>query len=351
MVVLAVFPARNRILKGNNDSRIAVEVISDGKADLEQVENLRPVIPEWDHIKHACGYVTTGDLGYLLSQIPGFNECSPILAQKMFEKRLGRRKIPRIMGIINVTPDSFYSGSRVENTDSRKIDSIIEEKPDIIDIGGESTRPGSHMVSADVEISRILPVIKHVSETTNIPISVDTMKPEVLEKVIGYNVKYANDISGLGNFEMARLAAEHDLHYILMHIRGTPQTMQTLAEYNDPVAEVMMFFFEKVGTLTEHGLKLQNLIVDPGIGFAKNFDSNLEIVRSASSINMGLAVLFGTSRKSFFGKILNTTPEKRLNGTIASSIYLMDRGVDILRLHDINSNREALLTYNEISED
>jgi dihydropteroate synthase len=351
MVVLAVFPARKKFLDENWGGRMAIEIMSDGNADLSYVEDLKPMRPEWNHIRHACGYISPDYLENLLSQIPGFSEYSSTLASGMFRKRFGTRKIPLIMGIINVTPDSFYPGSRLENTDIRKIDSIIEEKPDIIDVGGESTRPGSNPVNSEEEISRILPVVKHISETTSIPISIDTIKPGVLEKVIDYHVKYANDISGLGNTDMAMLAANNDLHYVLMHMRGTPQTMQDHTEYNDPVAEVMIFFFEKVRSLMECGLKLQNVVIDPGIGFAKGYDTNLEIMRSASSINMGLEVLFGTSRKSFLGKILSVTPERRLNGTIASSIYLMNRGVDILRLHDISSNREAMLTYTEISED
>lgn len=351
MGILAVFPSRKWV-PDHYSAEMLVEVITEKGTGLDSIESMERIGSLGKNCEHILGYVDKESLKGLISEIPGISEFSSYISSRIFEKAFQKvMELPKLMGIINATPDSFYSGSRFDSEDLKRVDSIIEEKPDIIDIGGESTRPGSLPVPKDEELSRILPIIRHVSESSNIPISVDTVKPEVLESVIQFNVKYANDISGLKNGKIADLAGEHGLRYILMHMRGTPKNMQNLTSYADPVAEIMSFFYAGFEKLVKHGIKPENVIVDPGIGFAKNFDTNLEILRSSKSLNMGLDLLVGMSRKSFLGKMLNNLPEKRLNGTIATSIYLMNHGVDILRLHDISANREALMTYRKIYSD
>jgi len=349
MEVKAVFPARSADHQDAADERIQVEVVIRGGMPPDEFP-LHAKISSLDNGRELyAASVTAEELDHLLSMINGLKDNSGLLSSQMIRKSKRKKFLPQLMGIVNATPDSFYAGSRVSSGDTAFLDSMLDEKPDIIDVGGESTRPGSLPVSAREELSRISPVIEYLSGSTSIPISVDTTKPEVLAGVLKYDVKYANDISGLANLGMAGLCRENDLKYILMHIRGTPADMQLHTGYEDAVPEIMAFLYEKVGELLGLGLRPEQIIVDPGIGFAKTAETNMEIIRNASSINMGLETLFGTSRKSFMRKISGTEPENRLYGTIAASIFLMEKSVDILRLHDVSANREALETYSRIS--
>ncbi|MHB1708943.1 MAG: dihydropteroate synthase [Thermoplasmataceae archaeon] len=349
MEVLAVFPARNAGHHHADDGRIPVEAVIRGKMSPDELPFHAGIMGMDNGMELYAASVTAEELDHLISMIKGLEDTSGLLSSQMIGKINRKKFMPQLMGIVNATPDSFYAGSRVSPGGTALLDSMLDEKPDIIDVGGESTRPGSLPVSAEEELSRINPVIEYLSGSTSIPISVDTTKPEVLAGVLKYDVRYANDISGLANPGMADLCRENDLKYILMHIRGTSVDMQLHTKYTDAVSEIMAFFYEKVAQLVGMGLRPEQIIVDPGIGFAKTAETNMEIIRNGSSMNMGLDTLFGMSRKSFMRKISGTEPEKRLYGTIAASIFLMDKSVDILRLHDVSANREALETYSRIS--
>ncbi|QRF75183.1 dihydropteroate synthase [Thermoplasmatales archaeon] len=349
MDVLAVFPSRSIAQISGEGKEIGVEIVVRSGTAPNTVEKCRKISDLGNGLDLFSGSVNMQELELLISRIPGMEPFSRTLSTGILNRLRRKKFVPELMGIVNTTPDSFYPGSRISPGDTAALDAMIDEKPDIIDIGGESTRPGSLPVTVEVELARIKPAIEYVSSSTDIPISVDTTKPRVLEGVLDYNVKYANDISGFADPGMALLSSEHDLRYILMHMRGTPENMQQLSVYKDAVAEIMTFFYGKVAELTNFGLSLDQIIVDPGIGFAKTPETNIDLVRHISSLNMGLDLLVGTSRKSFMKKISGTEPERRLYGTLASSIYLMEHGVNILRLHDVSANREALKNYSMIS--
>ncbi len=264
------------------------------------------------------------------------------ISRKMVDKLKNRNS--KIMGILNATPDSFYEGSRIHNISN--IDRIINEKPDIIDIGGESTRPGSDPVPVEKEIARLEPIIEYVKSSTNIPVSVDTRNHETLEKILKYNIDYINDISGFENKKMISLAADNNLKCIVMHMRGVPKNMQQFTKYDDLFYEINEFFYKKTDEMIKLGVKPENITLDPGVGFAKDFDGNIKIIRSPWSFFIGFDTLFGTSRKGFLGTITSSRIEERLGSTIGTSIYLNKNGVDILRVHDPKQNNDAIKVFN-----
>ncbi|MGC8505634.1 MAG: dihydropteroate synthase [Thermoplasmata archaeon] len=271
------------------------------------------------------------------------------LAKSMFGKIARNPSVPKIMGILNATPDSFYAGSRFNLEDIRSIDGFLDQKPDIIDIGGESTRPGSKRISASTEISRIIPFIKYIRECSTIPISVDTRNPETLEAAIDFDISFVNDISGFSDQRMVDIAQREQLKCIVMHMQGEPSTMQNHPDYSDVVREVNHFLFRQASHLVKSGIKPGNIILDPGIGFGKNFEQNLALIRDIDSLNMGFETLVGVSRKSFIGDITGSSVDRRLAGTLASSIYLMEKKVDYLRVHDIKDNLDALSVYHKLT--
>ncbi|MGC8609149.1 MAG: dihydropteroate synthase, partial [Thermoplasmata archaeon] len=269
------------------------------------------------------------------------------VTEAIFKKLDNRQCTSSIMGILNATPDSFYSGSIVKENDS-KILKMIEEKPDIIDIGGESTRPGSLPVEPEKEIERILPIIKTVRDHTDIPVSIDTRHYQVINALLKYDINYINDISGFKDEKMIQIAQNTDLKCIVMHMRGDPQNMQKYTSYNDIIEEVAAFLQSRSMELTDRGIKEERIILDPGIGFSKDFSGNLEILRNLGSFYLGFPLLVGTSRKTFIGHITGKNPENRLPGTIATSIYLAQNKTDIIRVHDVSENRDAIMTYNAL---
>ncbi len=253
-----------------------------------------------------------------------------------------RFKMPRLMGVVNCTPDSFYPGSRYNFTQPTSIESIIEMRPDILDFGGESTRPNAEPISSEEEVKRILPLVRAVSEETKIPISIDTRNPETLQRMVEFGIQIANDISGLEKSSMRALVRENNLEAVVMHSRGTPATMQSLAHYDDLIAEVVEYFFDRLFLCVQDGIEPGKIILDPGLGFAKTWKDNLTILENIRCLDLGFPVLVGASRKSFIGHITEKKVEDRLPGTIAASLYLAHNGVDILRVHDVHENRDAL---------
>lgn len=257
-----------------------------------------------------------------------------------------------IAGVINVTPDSFSDGALYIDRDKateRGVE-LVSEGSDIIDIGGESTRPGSESVSVEEELNRVVPVISALRKKTDIPISIDTTKSEVAEAALNAGADIINDISSLlFDPRMGPLAARMDVPVILMHMKGTPKTMQLNPSYENVTFEVKAFLKERLETAEAHGIKKEKLIIDPGIGFGKRFEDNLTLINNLSSLEeLGRPVLVGISRKSFIGRILNVPPQERLEGTIASAILSIANGAHILRVHDVASVKKAILVAEAI---
>lgn len=245
-----------------------------------------------------------------------------------------------LMGILNITPDSFSDGGQFNNLESAltQAQKMVENGADILDIGGQSTRPGAEEISLEQELSRVIPIIKKLREQLKIPISIDTTKAEVAEAAIEAGADIINDISG-GTFDelMLPTAAKLNVPIILMHIRGTPQTMQNLTEYEDLIGEILQFFITQIQIAIDCGIDPNNIIIDPGIGFAKNYRQNLELIQRLDEFkHLNLPILVGVSRKSFIGKILDrSNPQERVWGTAAACCSAIATGADILRVHDI----------------
>jgi dihydropteroate synthase len=251
-----------------------------------------------------------------------------------------------IMGVINVTPDSFSDGGIYFNKDQaiqRGLE-LISEGSDIIDIGGESSRPGSYPVSSKEELKRVIPVISALREKTDAPISIDTTKSEVAKAALEEGADIINDISSFRfDPEMLPLAAQTDATVILMHMKGTPKTMQDNPYYDDVLNEVKSFFEERIETAQASGVKTEKIIIDPGIGFGKRLIDNLTLINKLAFFNeLNHPILIGVSRKSFIGNILDLPPHERMEGTIASSVLSIIKGAHILRVHDVAPIRRAI---------
>lgn len=256
---------------------------------------------------------------------------------------IGKRTL--IMGILNVTPDSFSDGGLHYNLEDAVAQALkmVEEGADIIDIGGESTRPGSEPVPLEEELRRVIPVIKAIREESDTPISIDTYKAEVAEEALIAGADLINDISALRfDEELKDLAAKYQIPVVLMHMQGTPKTMQENPTYTDVVAEISAFFKERIAEACEAGIAEENIILDPGIGFGKRLEHNLEILRRLADFkSLGRPILLGTSRKSFIGQITKTPVGERLEGTIASTVIGIMNGADIVRVHDVRQVKRA----------
>jgi dihydropteroate synthase len=257
---------------------------------------------------------------------------------------LGRRTW--IMGILNVTPDSFSDGGRYLDPDRAAAHGLrlIEDGARILDIGGESTRPGSDPVAAAEEIKRILPVIRAIRRQSDVLLSVDTTKTEVAREALDAGADIINDISA-GRFDtnMLSLAAARQTPIILMHMLGTPKTMQVAPYYDEVLPEIKAFLRERIEKAAALGVPRDNIIIDPGIGFGKRQEDNLSLLRNLQSLDeLDQPILIGVSRKAFIGRILNAPPEDRLEGTIAAALISMLHGAHIVRVHDVASVNKAL---------
>lgn len=259
------------------------------------------------------------------------------------------------MGVVNVTPDSFSDGGlylEKKKAVQRALE-LVGEGADIVDVGGESTRPGSDPIPAKEEIRRLIPVISSVREKTDVLISVDTTKSEVAEAALDAGASIINDISSLRvDPEMASLVVQRDAPVILMHMKGTPKTMQINPSYTDLLEEVKSFLRERIEVALASGFKKEKIIIDPGIGFGKRYEDNLTLINNLLVFeDLDRPILVGPSRKSFIGKILNLPPLERIEGTIASSIISIIRGAHILRVHDVAPVKRALLVAEAILEE
>lgn len=247
-----------------------------------------------------------------------------------------------IMGILNLTPDSF-SGDGIYGNVQAAVDKalkMVEDGADMIDIGGESTRPGAVPVSVDEELRRVIPVIERLSERIEVPISIDTYKPQVARLAIEAGACVVNDIYGVReegpNEGMLEVISEYKPAVVIMHMQGTPQTMQLNPRYDDCVGEIKSFLRKQSAKVMGAGLGPEQIIIDPGIGFGKLLEHNIEILRRLREFReLGFPLLVGTSRKSFIGQILGLSVDKRIWGTAASVAIAIANGADIIRVHDV----------------
>ena len=257
---------------------------------------------------------------------------------------------PLIMGVVNVTPDSFYDGGRFlvtqQAVEHARI--LIEEGADILDIGGESSRPGAAPVGLDEELRRVMPVVEKLGGLA-VPVSIDTCKPEVMRRAIAAGAAMVNDINALREPGALEAVAESQAAVCLMHMQGEPRTMQKDPHYEDVVSEVMEFLGQRVEAAQQAGVARERIVIDPGFGFGKKTGHNLELLRGLPRIaGLGQPVLVGLSRKSLFGKITGKPVADRLPASVAAALLAVERGAALVRVHDVAATRDALLVLNAI---
>lgn len=257
------------------------------------------------------------------------------------------------MGVLNVTSDSFSDGGKYLSLDRacEHAYNLIAHGADIIDIGGESTKPGAVAVPLDIELARVIPVIEQIRKHSEICISIDTYKPEVMKAAVVAGANIINDVYALRNEGAEAAAAELGVPVCLMHMKGNPLNMQENPQYPEGViSEIMHFFRERIASCNAAGINLNRIIIDPGFGFGKLVNNNLQLIHKLDEFaEFNLPVLLGVSRKNTIGKVLNQETHQRLIGSITLAIYAALKGVGILRTHDVDEMRQALLMLDAIS--
>lgn len=261
---------------------------------------------------------------------------------------------PRIMGVLNLTPDSFSDGGEIDSLDAalERARTMIGEGADLLDVGGESTRPGAKPVPAEEELRRILPFIREASRCLPVPISVDTRKAEVAGRAVEAGAAVVNDVSGLSHDDaMARTVAESGAGVVVMHMRGTPRNMGRRTGYDDVVEDVRAELRQALERARAAGIPDRRVVVDPGIGFAKTAEQSLVLVReTARFLELGVPVMVGPSRKSFLGAVLDAPPLERLEGTLAACVIGYLGGARIFRVHDVGPVARALRVARAVRE-
>jgi dihydropteroate synthase len=259
-----------------------------------------------------------------------------------------------VMGVLNITPDSFSEGGEFFNTD-KAIQHGLKMASDgaaIIDVGGESTRPGAEGISAEQQIQRVVPVIEQLSNKTNVPVSIDTYNVEVAKAALEAGASIINDITALSDDRMAELAADKQVPVLLMHMQGTPRTMQVEPKYNDVVAEVLQFLLQRAKRAEGFGIAKEMIFIDTGIGFGKTLEHNVALLKNLDKfVATGYRVLVGTSRKSFIGKITGReNPAERIYGTAATVALCVAAGVSVVRVHDVAEMLDVVKVARAISK-
>lgn len=291
---------------------------------------------------------TSRDLNAALSRfaplIPVASDDSGFLLTRRGKLEFARRTL--IMGIINVTPDSFFDGGRRYDPDTAIGDGVAmaANGADIVDVGGESTRPGAQPISEDEELARVLPVVRGLRRQLRVPISIDTYKSRIARAALDAGADIVNDISAL-RFDpaMASLVVAEKVPVVLMHMQGTPRTMQREPQYNDVVREVRDFLAAQLYEAMDAGVAQDMIVIDPGFGFGKTLEHNLQLLRGLPVLAaLGRPVLVGVSRKTFIGKILNLEPAERLEGSLAAAVAAVLAGARIVRVHDVVETCKAV---------
>ncbi len=270
------------------------------------------------------------------------------LLQLKLKNRTISTKLPAfVIGIVNATPDSFFSGSRGGVERAKE---LIFQGADLLDIGGESTKPGNPYISAEEEISRVIPVIQEIRKFSDIPISVDTRKLAVMKAAFEAGADILNDVSALEDDpEMAAWCGKNDIPVILMHKRGTPETMQLNTKYDDVLMEVKAYFENRIAYAKANGIKDENIIIDPGIGFGKNTQDNLSLIKNCGKLSCGNhMVLMALSRKTVIGDVTGRPVDQRLAGTITADIISIINGVQMVRVHDVAETVDSLKILKEL---
>jgi dihydropteroate synthase len=252
---------------------------------------------------------------------------------------------PRIMGIVNVTPDSFSDGGQYSSTEKAVAHALqlVDEGADILDIGGESTRPGATPVSLQDELARVLPVIEQLAQRTTVPLSIDTYKPEVMRAAIAAGADIVNDVRALQEPGALQIVADSRAGVCLMHMQGTPQTMQQDPHYADVVAEVNAFLATRLAAAEAAGIARERVVLDPGFGFGKKTQHNLQLLQEiGKTLAIGRPLLVGLSRKSVLGQITGGDVDARLHASLAASVISVMKGARIVRVHDVKATADAL---------
>jgi dihydropteroate synthase len=265
------------------------------------------------------------------------------------EKLFSRNDRTWVMGILNATPDSFYDAGRHFEKDAAvaRAREMLAEGADVIDVGGESTRPGSEAVALEEELRRVIPVVKEISGEAFV--SIDTMKSQVAEQAINAGARMINDVTAFSDAAMARVAREYDIPAVLMHMQGTPKTMQANPQYGDVVDDVKKFLAQRVEYARSQGV--ERVLVDPGIGFGKTLAHNLAIFRRLGEFKeLGVPVLLGASRKSWIEKLLGLPPGERLAPSLAVAALAVDSRVDVLRVHDVKETVSLVKTLEAVGK-
>ncbi len=261
---------------------------------------------------------------------------------------------PLIMGVLNVTPDSFSDGGKYFTHEKAmiKAQQMIEAGADMIDIGGESSKPGAATVSCEEELTRVIPIIKEIRKESDICLSIDTTKAQVMHEAVAAGASMINDISGFRSNESLALAVKLDVPLCIMHMQGNPETMQNKPFYSQNlIEELNQFFKQRIATLIAAGIKRQNLIIDPGFGFGKTVEHNMELVnRIAEFKRHDLPLMLGVSRKCSLGLILNAPVNRRLSGGLAIAVFAALQGVAIIRTHDVEETNQAFIMLQAIKE-
>lgn len=259
----------------------------------------------------------------------------------------------QVMGILNVTPDSFSDGGKFSKIDKalKQVDLMINNGVDILDIGGESTRPGALDVSAQEEIDRVIPLLKEIKARFDISVSIDTSKAVVMKEAITYGANMINDVRALQNEGCLNVISKSNVKVCLMHMLGLPRTMQNNPQYTDIINDILTFFEERITTCINQGIHKERLILDPGFGFGKTIKQNYQLLSQLSLFKqLELPILTGTSRKSMLGQFLNREVEERLAGSLTTAIIAVQQGASIVRVHDVAETVDAVKILKEVAQ-
>jgi dihydropteroate synthase len=259
----------------------------------------------------------------------------------------------QVMGILNVTPDSFSDGGKFSHFDNalKQVELMINNGVDIIDIGGESTRPGAIDVSIKDEITRVIPLLRAIKSRFNISVSIDTSKAEVMKEAIINDANMINDVRALQNIGCLDVIAQSNVLVCLMHMKGMPRTMQENPQYENIIDDILSFFVQRIDECEKKGIKKERIILDPGFGFGKTLKHNYQMLSQFSLFKkLDLPLLSGTSRKSMLGHLLNRDVDKRLAGSLATGIIAVQQGANIIRVHDVAETVDAIKVLKEVAQ-
>jgi len=259
---------------------------------------------------------------------------------------------PQVMGILNVTPDSFSDGGHFNRIDTAlaQAEQMINDGAAVIDVGGESTRPGAPDVSESEEISRVIPVLKAIKQRFDVIVSIDTSKAHVMSEAIEQGAGLINDVRALQNKDCISAVAQSDVAICLMHMQGLPRTMQHSPHYDDLFNDISLFFQARISACEAAGIKRSQLVLDPGFGFGKTLDQNYQLLASLNTFQaLKLPILAGMSRKSMIGNLLNRELDQRLPGSLAAALIAAQQGAKIIRVHDVKESVDALIVLDKVS--